>query len=453
MSIAVANDEEDIQFGIDSRRTQIGEYRSDIDRLKSELLPVDSQLESISGERAQYEVLTNLSENLDKLNEIGGNKLFWTGLVGDNQIENQLDKLRDQAEFFERRIKKITDARDTIDAEINDKEEEIEYLEDEISVLIERQEESKYEFLVEREIKPVPYRVVVMPWTKQGEDEKKYKKIMLLALFISILLGFLVPLYDVPIPDRNEVVKIPERMTKLVKKQKAKPKPKPKLEQVKEKEKEKEKKKPTKEEKKKAREKTKNKGVLAFKNNLASLLEDESLAKLGANANLSNAGSTARSTRRSIITTQATSNSGGIRSTSLSRNVAGTGDQIDAVAFSRVDSAIGTAVAEDRPLSDGIGPSRTDEEIQIVFDKYKAALYRIYNRELRIDPTLQGKVVLRMTIEPNGSVSKCKVESTDMKSPKLLSKIVERVKRFNFGEKKGVSTVTILYPIDFLPAS
>ncbi len=32
----------------------------------------------------------------------------------------------------------------------------------------------------------------------------------------------------------------------------------------------------------------------------------------------------------------------------------------------------------------GLGASRTDEEIQIVFDRYKSAFYRDYNRELRI---------------------------------------------------------------------
>jgi hypothetical protein len=47
----------------------------------------------------------------------------------------------------------------------------------------------------------------------------------------------------------------------------------------------------------------------------------------------------------------------------------------------------------------------------------------------------------------------CKVESTDLASPELVAKIVERIKRFNFGPKEGVPKMTILYPIDFLPAA
>ena len=105
-----------------------------------------------------------------------------------------------------------------------------------------------------------------------------------------------------------------------------------------------------------------------------------------------------------------------------------------------------------RPLSSGPGPSRTDEEIQIVFDRYKAALYRLYNRELRRDPTLQGKMILRLTIEPDGSVSFCQLQSTDMNAPDLSAQVVDRVKTFDFGAKE-VPAVTIVYPIDFLPAA
>jgi len=40
-----------------------------------------------------------------------------------------------------------------------------------------------------------------------------------------------------------------------------------------------------------------------------------------------------------------------------------------------------------------------------------------------------------------------------MDSHTLDKKIAARVKRFNFGAKDGVTAITILYPIDFLPAS
>ncbi|MHC4991531.1 MAG: AgmX/PglI C-terminal domain-containing protein, partial [Planctomycetota bacterium] len=107
----------------------------------------------------------------------------------------------------------------------------------------------------------------------------------------------------------------------------------------------------------------------------------------------------------------------------------------------------------ERPLSDGPGLARTDEEIQIVFDRHKAALYRLYNRELRRDPTLKGQMVLRMRIEPDGRVSLCELQATDMNAAELAAQVIARVKTFDFGAKEGVPSITILYPIDFLPAA
>jgi hypothetical protein len=59
---------------------------------------------------------------------------------------------------------------------------------------------------------------------------------------------------------------------------------------------------------------------------------------------------------------------------------------------------------------------------------------------------------MRISIEPDGAVSLCKVESTELASSELVDKIVGRIRRFNFGPKEGVKKMTILYPIDFLPA-
>jgi hypothetical protein len=144
--------------------------------------------------------------------------------------------------------------------------------------------------------------------------------------------------------------------------------------------------------------------------------------------------------------------SGGISNSGVSRNIgSGNGDRIGGVGFARVESSMAGLGDGSRPLSSGPGPARTDEEIQIVFDKYKASLYRMYNAELRKDPTLRGKILLRITIEPGGEVSACTMQSSDLASPDLVAQVVERVKKFNFGPKENVPKTTILYPIDFLP--
>jgi hypothetical protein len=223
-------------------------------------------------------------------------------------------------------------------------------------------------------------------------------------------------------------------------------------------------------------------GILAFKDQIASVARDKVAPRLGTEARFGAADEVGKSSSRSTLTTGTPGSSGGINTGTLNRSVGGGGggrgggggggggggagnggaggrggggaggDGV--VQITRANSVINTIGGSDRPKSNGgPGPSRTDEEIQIVFDKYKAAFYRLYNRELRNNPTLQGQMVLRLTIEPDGSVSMCKLQSTDMNAPDLATQVVDRVKTINFGAKEGVQALTIVYPIDFLPAS
>ena len=204
-------------------------------------------------------------------------------------------------------------------------------------------------------------------------------------------------------------------------------------------------------------------GILAFKDQFASMAQDKIAPHLGTDARYGAAVDAGSASSHSVLTTNTPGSSGGIDSGSLSRNVGGGGGRGGGgggmggpgLQVARATSTIaGIGGGGDRPKAhSGPGASRTDEEIQIVFDRYKSAFYRDYNRELRRNPTLQGKMVLRLTIEPDGAVSMCQMQSTDMDSPDLVTLVVNRVKTINFGPKDGVQAVTIVYPIDFLPAT
>jgi hypothetical protein len=203
-------------------------------------------------------------------------------------------------------------------------------------------------------------------------------------------------------------------------------------------------------------------GILAFKDQFANVAQNTTPPRLGADARYvaaNDAGQPASSSvSRSSLTANAPSTSGGINAASLTRSVgsggAGNGNGgIPGVPLGRATSTIATIAAEDRPKpqSEPVG-SRTDEEIQIVFDRYKASFYRLYNRALRSDPALKGQMVLRLTIEPDGSVSMCKLQSSDMKAADLADQVMNITRTINFGAKGGPA-VTIVYPIDFLPAA
>jgi TonB family protein len=95
--------------------------------------------------------------------------------------------------------------------------------------------------------------------------------------------------------------------------------------------------------------------------------------------------------------------------------------------------------------------SRSREEIELVFDKNKGAIFALYNRALRRDPSLEGKLVLRLTIDPNGAVSFCEIVSSELDDEELERKLVQRIKLFRF-MARDVEAITTTKPIDFFPA-
>ena len=421
---------------------------------------LDAELQALLAERSHYSLLSEISDRLDQLHKEGGAQLFW-GDDYDAAKANQLtEQARNKVVEFDSRVTELQQRYDDSEENIQCLSARVNILNEQSLELEEYEEEARNEYVVEREMDELPFRPTVMPWIDDEEDKRRLRRSLAASLLVAILLGLLIPLWDIPIPDRLEPVKIPERMAQLIVEKKPPPPPPPpqvekKLdESTKEKKLKKKAPEPKTEKTQVARKKAERAGLLAFKNNFSELIDSGPEKKLGAQARISTKGQTAKRASRSLVTAQATSGSSGISTASLSRDVGGAGQGIKGVGFERVESAIGSDFfGEERPLSGGPGPSRTDEEIQIVFDRYKAALYRIYNRELRKNPTLQGKVVIRLTIEPNGAVSACNMESSDMDSPGLEQKIVARVLKFNFGAKEEVPAVTILYPIDFLPSS
>ena len=469
---------------------QIDENRQYQAALQDQLRKVEAKLDEISGIRQRYEALGEVCTALDKLGELEADELFWKGIAENGGAARHLANVRERVTRFEGKISGILEKQAMLQGKIDAREQELDELCELVRDCHERDERRMEEFIIEREISEVPFREMIMPWTKHAESERRFRKAVLVALLVSFIFGTVFQWVTVPVTEREVAeVEIPTRLAKLVKKEPPKPIPAPKpVAQKEEPKKPKDETKPAKEKpqkpkkdqvtklakkagggRKAARKKAERVGVLAFKNSFSDLMEETPIAKLGTEARIRKASPRVAGqavAQRSLVAMQAKGGtSGGIGLARVSRNVgSGNGNGLggsgigkggsrgNGAGFEDVESSLADIAESDRPLSDGLGAGRTDEEIQIVFDRYKAALYRIYNRELRKDPTLKGKILLRISIETSGSVSLCKVENTDLDSPELVAKIVERIERFNFGPKEGVPKITILYPIDFLPA-
>ena len=95
--------------------------------------------------------------------------------------------------------------------------------------------------------------------------------------------------------------------------------------------------------------------------------------------------------------------------------------------------------------------SRSVEQIKLVFERNNGAIYAIYNRALREEAGLQGKVMLKLTIAPSGSVVDCRLESSELRTPELEAKLLARMRQFDFSAE-DVDQMVVTWPVDFLPS-
>ena len=302
-----------------------------------------------------------------------------------------------------------------------------------------------------------------LSWTIFEEDRRRFRKILQRVFLVCLLFALLIPFLPIPQIEREKAEALPPRLAKLVleRKQAKLPAPAktpelksakkaPKLKKVKQKAK------PKKIEPKKietARQKAQRSGLLAFADELAELRDNDVLKELQKNSSLIKSAErkTAR-VERSLITAGASSGSGGINTSKLSRGIGGSA--LAGRATTQVSSPVdevGTGQGDVSRSGGNRKASRSIEEIQLVFDRNKAAIYSIYNRALRKDPTLEGKVVLKLTISPDGRVVACELISSELSAPGIERKLVARIRLFDFGAKE-VETMVVTYPIDFLPS-
>lgn len=443
--------------------------------LQGRLRAVDEELATLGQKSDQYQLLRLVCDSLQELDDLGAKQLFW-GDLGDLEGETRhIGEARRNLEAYANELSQVDERRQAILREIGEQNGILDHLDADLRDAMEREEMRRSEWAVEREPDLPSYPPQVMAWARDGEDDRFARRSVAAAVLISLLIGLLLPMVDLPILLREELTEVPERVAKLIREVRTPPPPPVEVQEQKVPEEIPEPEPVLAEEqppdelpevidtpvvaevsKPDTREQVKSKGILAFRDSFAERASSGPTARLGSQASVRTAGHDAIGRpERSMVTTSASGSSGGINLADISRGIGGGGGQeIGGVAVTRVASSIGGGEGPDRPLSGG-GQSagRTDEEIQIVFDRYKAALYRLYNRELRKDPTLRGQLVLRLTIEPDGSVSFCQLQSSDMQAPVLAEQVVDRVRGFDFGAKDDIVAVTIIYPIDFLPAA
>jgi hypothetical protein len=434
--------------------------------LQHELREIDSELQDLAPQRERLQLVVDACTALEQLATVGGEQLFWGAEVSSQRAAEHLQAARGRIAELGEWFAHMESRQAALRQQIGRHDDAIDALERGLFELQYEEEQLSYEWEIEREIDEKP-RKAILSWSHDGDDDKRFRQSAAIALLFTLVFCGIVSQVTLPPLLADNGAEIPQRVVRLLMEERRTPPPpveapKPKVRELAEK-------KPVEKPVQVARVEpqatlapqepdAKDQGILAFRERLAASKEDQVVGRLSeARIDNSDYNGGGRA-QRSMLTTNAAGSSGGINLASISRGVgggAGAGAGMAGVRVTRASSAIAAVGAPggDRPVSgDSATPGRTDEEIQIVFDRYKAALYRLYNKELRRDPTLKGQVILKLTIEPDGSVSLCELKSSDMNAPELTAQVVERVKGFDFGAK-AVPAITILYPIDFLPAA
>ena len=314
------------------------------------------------------------------------------------------------------------------------------------------------------------YREYELPWNSHSGQERRFRRLLGQVFATLLVLGILWPWIPTPEVDPNEIEEIPPRIAKLLLEQKPPPPPPPKPKEpepepepdpIEEPEPEQVVETPPEPEPEPepepidyeqiAREQAQA-ALLPFTEDLAALADSDVLEKMADERPLTaSVGESARN-ERSMITSRAGVASGGINTASMSRNTGGSG--LAARTTTAIESpvqSVGQQAGGARRTGTSGKASRSREEIELVFDRNKGAIFALYNRALRIDPTLEGKLVLRLTIAPTGEVTFCEVVSSELGDEELERRLVQRVKLFRF-EARDVEAITTTKPIDFFPA-
>ena len=161
------------------------------------------------------------------------------------------------------------------------------------------------------------------------------------------------------------------------------------------------------------------------------------------------------SSQPSALTENVTRGSGGIAGGVAHQSVLGA-DGLPDRQESRQGSSPGSGLegsdaARGQASSGPPGVVRSQEEIQELLDRNKGAMYTLYNRELRENASLQGKLVMSITIAPAGNVTRCVILSSELGSVSLEQQLVALIKRIDFGNRPGAAVVTTKIPIEFFP--
>ena len=72
-----------------------------------------------------------------------------------------------------------------------------------------------------------------------------------------------------------------------------------------------------------------------------------------------------------------------------------------------------------------------------------------YERALKSDPGLSGKIVVEFVIGPQGTVTNAKIVTSTVKSHQFQADILKVIRRMRFPKPAGGGSIVVAYPFIF----
>lgn len=291
-------------------------------------------------------------------------------------------------------------------------------------------------------------------------QDKRFIQILSLLLVVYLIFAIGVPLLEQVVVPREIKEQVPAQLAKIMLKEKQLPLPeKPaivepeKIEEVKEEPVEKEPVEQPKMTREAAREKAKTSGLAAMKDELFSMREAFEV-KPDEQTTLEQTKAQEVKIKRKLLAGVVNKQSEGLSVSVTSQTV--TSDALSTKNTQHIrlaeEEMLATegATAEEESLAAQAG-QRSEITLRRTLEANKARLYALYNRALRKDPFLKGKVMFEIEIQANGKITRVEITSSELGNARLERQLTVVLRSIRF-PVEDVSIMTTIWAIDFLPS-
>lgn len=289
----------------------------------------------------------------------------------------------------------------------------------------------------------------------ENKQDKLFSRLLIAFLSLYLVFGILVPMMDrVELP-REIKEQVPVQLTRVLlqKQEKIKEIPPPVIEEEPKPEESVEElvKEPVKTKREVAKEKAKTSGLAAMKDDLLSLREAFNV-KPNKGALIEEKVIAAETVKRKLLAAKANEQSQSIASAKTSKTVLS--DELSTHNTQKIhlaeEEVLASSMGEGTEPEISLANVRSEMKLRQTLEANKSRLYSLYNRALRKNPFLKGKVLFEIEIQPNGRVSSVTIQSSELEDKALERRLKTILKSIDFGVE-DVEEISTVWAIEFLP--